>query len=111
MLANGTDPSASMFVISGKETALSRAISKGRADVARVLLDAGADPNAWEPYDAPPPLVTACLSGRTDLVKLLLDHGASPMANLTAKPTTALLWLLPEVVIWTVEGRVAIWIL
>ena len=44
-----------------------------RFAIARLLLEAGADPNR---SGGIPPLETALFSGRTDLVALFLDHGA-----------------------------------
>ncbi|HVY34787.1 MAG TPA: ankyrin repeat domain-containing protein [Caulobacteraceae bacterium] len=57
-----------------------------QADVAAVLLDGGADPNAAGPgYTA---LHIAATSGNLALVKALLDHGADPNARqLKGSPT------------------------
>jgi len=54
------------------------AAAKGHVDVARLLLERGADVNAKESvYDATP-LHIAALYGHADVARLLLEHGANP---------------------------------
>jgi uncharacterized protein len=63
-------------------TGLMRAAWKGQTEVVKLLLDHGADPNAWQPenwqYTA---LIFAAWQGNPDVVKLLLDRGADPNAR------------------------------
>jgi len=58
------------------ETSLHRAASAGRVEVARVLLDAGANPNATTSEGATP-LLEASYKGYVDIAKLLLERGAN----------------------------------
>lgn len=48
----------------------------GQAEVVRILLAAGADPNACSGYDRIPPIVEAARSGDPATVELLLNSGA-----------------------------------
>jgi len=58
---------------------LSSAVKFGHREIARLLLDGGADPN-WPEFDAPhgAALHTAARAGDRELVELLLAHGADP---------------------------------
>jgi ankyrin repeat protein len=60
-------------------TALHSAASANRTDVATILLDAGADPNARQ-SKGHTPLHSAAHNGNAALVKLLLGRGADPAA-------------------------------
>lgn len=66
-------------------TPLGMAVEFQQLECARVLLEAGADPNlhAHEPADAPDAnlLYRAALRGDTALARLLLDHGARVLCN------------------------------
>ena len=67
-------------------TALVVAAHSGQPEVAKVLLDHGADPNASDAgYTA---LHAAILRGDMDLVKVLLAHGANPNAVITKSTPT-----------------------
>lgn len=57
-------------------TLLSRAVVKGRRDVALWLLEQGADPNGASPDTAP--LGSAIWQDDLAMVKVLLDYGADP---------------------------------
>lgn len=60
-------------------TALHYACRRGRYEVARQLLDSGADPNVHASYDmVHTPLSLAAERGNFDLVRLLIAHGADP---------------------------------
>jgi ankyrin repeat protein len=72
-------------------TALHTAAVLGRAELARVLLEHGADPNdiGYEGNKGlTPPLVLAAWEGNFDTLRILLDFGADP--NLPASAETAL---------------------
>ena len=67
------------------------AVNEGRADLAKVLLQHGADVNdiGFEPNKGlTPPLVLTAWEGDTDTLRVLLDFGADP--NLPASSETAL---------------------
>ena len=60
-------------------TALVAACLYGKnADLVRLLLDRGADPNISECSDYENALYTACLMGKPEIVSLLLQRGADP---------------------------------
>ena len=63
------------------ETALHRAALYRRAEVVRVLLDNGADVNAWTEGRDGTPLTYAILGGDVGIVKLLLARGANVNAR------------------------------
>lgn len=58
---------------------LVEACRAGSADVVRLLLQAGANPNHY--FDRRPPIVAAAQSGCTECVTLLLKAGADPSAK------------------------------
>lgn len=58
------------------QTNLYYAVTEGRIEIAKLLLEAGEDPNVFS-YDSP--LSFAISSNNTDMVRLLLKHGADPM--------------------------------
>jgi len=61
----------------GEPTALHVAVENGRADVAALLLDAGADPNhPSDMYDGWSPLLIAAGRESRELIELLRSHGA-----------------------------------
>jgi ankyrin repeat protein len=62
---------------SGGLTPLLFAVRQGHADVARVLLDAGADVNQVSAGDHTSPLLMAAINGQFDLAMYLLSRGAS----------------------------------
>ncbi|MDT7807821.1 MAG: hypothetical protein QOJ70_1634 [Acidobacteriota bacterium] len=74
----------------GGETPLMRAVARGHLDVARVLLDAGADASARR-ADGFTPLVLAVFFGHEQVARLLLERGADVSAQ-TNLGTTAARW-------------------
>ncbi|WP_170135994.1 hypothetical protein [Nannocystis exedens] len=83
-------------------TALELALALGRVDVARLLLDAGADPNAPSPNDtdALTVAIEEFAEAAHPLIDLLLDHGA--------RPTDAALWAAAQAGdLWAVDRLLA----
>jgi hypothetical protein len=76
-----------------RHVALSMASQIGWIDVVRVLLEAGEDPNRYNPiggHSHTTPLHQAALIGNEALVRLLLQHGANPnMRDLMWEGTAA----------------------
>ncbi len=68
----------------GGNTALHYAVREGQRDVARALLDGGADVNGLARGDHSSPLLIAALNGHFDLAMELLERGADP--NLASAP-------------------------
>src|SRR5882672_1348615 len=65
---------------SGEGTPLSGAVKGGRQDVARFLLEKGANANSRGRYSDETPLMLTASAGDTEMAKLLLDHGADACA-------------------------------
>ena len=70
-LANGTDPN----LIYNTNTALTYAARDGFTEIARLLIDHGADVN-WIDGEGVTPLILASFKDHIELVQLLLAHGA-----------------------------------
>jgi ankyrin repeat protein len=64
------------------QTALMAVARSGRVDAARLLLAAGANPNAREGWGGQTALMWAAAQSQAEMVELLLSHGARP--DLTA---------------------------
>lgn len=75
---------------SGGETPLMRAAARGHEEVARVLLDAGADASARR-SDGFTPLILAVFFGHEGTARLLVERGADAHAH-TSLGTTAAGW-------------------
>ena len=60
----------------GRRTALHYAVGGSHANVVRVLLDRGADPNVRDDGDNAIPLCFACEKNDLEIVRLLVEHGA-----------------------------------
>lgn len=78
-LEKGAD--VNFFSKSRGMTALHMAVLRAHIEVARLLVERGADPNLTEP------LATACSYGNSDAVALLLDAGADPNLASEARVT------------------------
>lgn len=61
-------------------TALTRSIQNGHADIANLLLELGANPNASN-LDGTLPIHFASQSGNTRIIRILQEHGADIMAS------------------------------
>jgi ankyrin repeat protein len=72
------NPTLARFRGDDSNTPLHWASWDGRADIAALLVDAGADVNDRRAMDGGTPLWLAGWQGRTDVVRLLLQHGADP---------------------------------
>jgi ankyrin repeat protein len=59
-------------------TPLQNAVYGHHSEMVQILLEAGADPNAWDKNypDEGPPLAIANEKGYTDIASLLIHHGA-----------------------------------
>ena len=76
---------------SDKFTALTQAVRAGLHETARLLLDAGADPNRAA-ADGRRPLMLAARGGHDAIVQLLLDKGADINGRNGDDGSTALMW-------------------
>lgn len=74
LLSSGEDPNVENF--DGMVPLSTLATYSGSVEIARLLLEAGADPDAARTFL--PPLVYAAATGHGDLVCLLLESGANP---------------------------------
>ncbi len=88
LLAEGARADARLAT--GGETPLMRAAARGHEEVARVLLDAGADVSAQR-ADGFTPLILAVFFGHEGVVRLLVGRGADAHAR-TSLGTTASRW-------------------
>ena len=82
-----------------RQLALTLAAQLGRADIARLLLDAGADPGCSNPIGAHShctPLHLAVLSGNEEVVRLLVERGASLQSKDTLWNATPADWARHE---------------
>ena len=84
------DGSPVEVVFGGGLNALSWASLKGNREVARLLIDAGADVNGQAMLGAP--LTAAAQRNRADVARLLLDRGADVDAVAPAGTWTPLMW-------------------
>eukprot|EP00439_Symbiodinium_sp_Y106_P033859 s399_g4.t1 len=64
----------------GRNMPLCKAAAGGHLEIARLLVEAEAEPDAQEKRIAgdPTPLMLACFSGRIEVLRFLLEAGASP---------------------------------
>ena len=80
-----------------RHRALSLAAQHGHAQIVRLLLDAGEDPNRYNPASNHPhttPLHQAVLGGHEAVVRLLVEHGARLDIRDTIWQGTPLGWAL-----------------
>jgi uncharacterized protein len=77
---------------------LSTAVEFRHDDIARLLLERGADPR-WDEPDAPrgTSLHSASAQGNFAMVKLLLDHGADPNEGIDSTSSAAAFAATPEI--------------
>ena len=78
-----------------RHRALALAAQLGRAEVVSVLLDAGGDPNRFNPpgtHSHSPPIHQAVAAGHLDVVKLLVERGARLDIKDTIYQSTPLGW-------------------
>jgi ankyrin repeat protein len=78
-----------------RQIALALAAQHGHADVVRLLLDAGEDPNRYNPdgfHAHSTPLHQAALSGQADVVRVLVERGARLDIRDTVYHATPLGW-------------------
>ena len=78
-----------------RHRALALAAQSGHADVVNLLLDAGEDPNRFNPpgtHAHTPPIHQAVAAGHLDVVKLLVDRGARLDIKDTTYHATPLGW-------------------
>jgi len=77
---------------------LSAAVEFGRDDVARLLLERGANP-CWDEPDAPhgTALHQAAVRGDLAIVRLLLDHGADPNEDIDSTSSASVFAATPEI--------------
>ena len=77
---------------------LSAAIEYGHDEIARLLLERGADPN-WSEPTAPKgrALQAATSAGKSELVELLLSHGADPNSGVDSSGTAVSAAATPEI--------------
>jgi ankyrin repeat protein len=77
--------------------ALALAAAQGHADIVRLLLDAGEDPNRYNPegfHSHTTPLHQAALAGRDTVVRLLVGRGARLDIKDTIYQSTPLGWAI-----------------
>jgi ankyrin repeat protein len=86
----------------GGWTPLLLAAREGCLDTAKILLEAGADPNLQDP-DLVPPTVAAIVNGHFDVAAYLLDKGAD--VNLADRWGRATLWAVVDMHIPPHSGR------
>jgi ankyrin repeat protein len=96
LLEAGANPDVEIRHLAGERPAMLRplqlAARAGCADVAGVLLAAGADPNAGRAAGVPTPLHFAAGEGHLDTVRVLLASGADRSARDAAYHATAAGW-------------------
>jgi len=86
----------------GGWTPLLFAAREGSLDVAKVLVEAGADPNLQDP-DLVSPTVTAIVNGHYDVAAYLVEHGAD--VNLADRWGRAALWAAVDMHVIPYSGR------
>ncbi|KAJ4129221.1 hypothetical protein NW768_007756 [Fusarium equiseti] len=68
----------------------------GRSDLARLMLQNGADSMVLEESIVGPPLIFTCVNGDVDMAHLLLEHGAAPSLAFIGKDGATMLMMATE---------------
>lgn len=68
----------------------------GQSDLARMMLQHGADSMVMEECIVGPPLVFACVKGDVEMARLLLEHGAAPSLTFRNKEGATMLMMAAE---------------
>jgi ankyrin repeat protein len=77
LIAHGVDVNAKRWMWDCNSTALHMTIENGAIDIARMLLDAGADPNVKDDKYGATALGWANFFGREDFAKLVRERGGT----------------------------------
>jgi len=77
LLAHGVDVNAKRLMWDCNHTALHMTVESGAIDIARLLLDAGADPNIRDDKFNSTVLGWATFFGRADLAELIREKGGA----------------------------------
>lgn len=93
LIASGASVKAASRI--GAQTPLAIAASNGSTAIARVLLEAGADPNTPTATGATP-LMLAAAAGNIEILTALLDRGANVNARESSRGQTALMFAAAE---------------
>src|SRR5262249_36587803 len=84
LLAHGVDVNAKRLMWDCNHTVLHMTVESGAIDIARLLLDAGADPNIRDDKFNSTVLGWPTFFGRSDLAQLIREKGGASKANRAA---------------------------
>jgi ankyrin repeat protein len=99
----GSDKRTALYCIAGLKDKNGR--ESQREEMAKFLLDKGADPNRFENEG---PLHQAATHDLSDMIRLLLEHGADPMkgGNNYSPLQAAIYWQSPEAIKLFLESKI-----